>query len=344
MSKPSLRRITTTSAIVGALALLAACGNSGPTGAQADADGLQQVTFRLDWTITGEHAHFYAAVENGYFKDEGLDVKILEGSGSAAALQQVAREQVDFGLASFDALAGSRAEGLPAVMVANLFRRTPHMLLTLTDNNIDEPSDLRGRTVGAAAGSSPANLFPAYLEAAGISKDDVNIVNLDPASYIPALLEGRIDAFTGFAPSQYPILKSEAGDRTAGLYYADAGLVTVSTGVIATEDMVAENPALVESFVRGVQRGLDWTITNPDQAVDMMVNLFPRSVTEEQAEAAIEQVAIAAYGENTADLPVGQMSEDDVIATLDTLQRYGGLTSVEAPSAYYTNDFIDPGF
>ena len=332
--------------------LLAACGS----GTSGDAEGESQeaaadetaeltpVSFRLDWIITGEHSHFYAALEQGFFEEEGLDVEILEGGGSGLALQQVGNKDDDFGLAGFDALAASRAEGLPAIMIANIFRRSPHVVLSLESTGISDPEDLVGKRVGAAAGSSPTTMFPAFLQAAGIDEAEVEIVSLDAASYIPALLEGRIDAFVGFAPSQLPILQASAPEPPSVLYYADAGVVTVSTGLVTHPDTIEERPEVVDGFVRAVQRGVRWTLDNPDEAVDMMVARFPRSVNPEEAQLAIEQVENLVYGERTADAPIGFMAEEDAQETLETLQEYAGLNEILPLEEYYTNEFIDEEF
>ncbi|MPZ52438.1 MAG: transporter substrate-binding domain-containing protein [Acidimicrobiia bacterium] len=332
--------------------ILTACGGSDSEAAASNeattvvegggaSTALTPATFRLDWIITGEHTHFYAALEQGFFEEEGLDVEILEGGGSALALQQVANKDDDFGLAGFDALAASRAEGLPATMVANIFRRSPHVVLSLAETGIESPADLEGKTVGGAAGSSPTTMFNAFLEAADVDADAVEMVNLDAASYIPALLEGRIDAFVGFAPSQYPILLASTPEPPNVLYYADSGVVTVSTGVVVHPDTIEERPEVVGGFVRAVQRGLQWTLDNQEEAVEMMTARFPRSVEAEEAALAVEQVGVLAFGERTADAPIGWMSEEDAQQTLETLQKYADLGEIEPLENYYTNEFID---
>lgn len=73
----------------------------------------------------------------------------------------------------------------------------------------------------------------------------------------------------------------------------------------------------------------------------MMTARFPRSVEAEEAALAVEQVGVLAFGERTADAPIGWMSEEDAQQTLETLQKYADLGEIEPLENYYTNEFID---
>jgi NitT/TauT family transport system substrate-binding protein len=325
------------------LLLTTACEQAGTAGpaprpTQTGPTELTPVSFRLDWIITGEHTHFFVALEQGFFADEGLNVEILEGGGSGLALQQVGNKDDDFGLADFGALASARSEGLNVKTVANIFRRSPHVIVSLESAGISAPEDLRGRKIGAAPGESPLTLLPAYLAANGMSESDVEVVSMDAAAKLPALYEGRVDALVGFAPSEVPIMAQSAPEPVAVQYYADHGVISISSGIIAHDDTIAERPEVVAAFVRAVQRGIEWARDHPDEAVDAMAARFPRSVNRDEARAALD-VVVNLLGDQS--VPIGRTNEDAVDQTLATLQEYGGLRNVSSRDTYFTNEFVE---
>ena len=320
-------------------------GAAAGTEAAANADGaegLTDVSFRLDWVISGEHSHFYAALDEGFFEEEGLNVEIFEGGGSALATQLVANQTNDFGLADFGVVVSSRAEGVNAVTVANLFQETPHALMTLEGKGIDSAEDLKGKRIGGAAGSGAVVLFSPYLESVGMSIDDVNMVQLDPAAYIPSLYEGRIDGFPGSRISQYPQLVVSAPEPPTLIPFSE-GLDLASMGLIAHPDMVANEPETVRAFVRAIQRAIEWTVDNPEDAIENMTQRFPNTVDAESAEIAIgvlKELAVDGLDEGQ---PIGYLPPERAENTLATLIEYGGLDEADVVGAeeYYTNDFVE---
>lgn len=305
------------------------------------AKALTRVSLRLDYLVTGEHAHFYAAQARGYFQEEGLEVDILEGAGSGQTLQQVGNKTNDFGVAGFDALVNARQEDIPAVMTACVFRRTPASVMSLQSTGIREPIDLEGKSIGVRAGSSPTILLPAFLAAAGVDPAKVQTINLDFSALIPALLQKRIDALAGFAPSQYPVLTGAAGEKIELLRYSDAGIVTLSTGIAVHPDTITDRPEICRGFIRAMQRGLAWTQSDPVGAAKMMAEKFPRSVKQEDAILAIEQVKEILYSARTTGQPLGLMDQNDVQDTILILQKYGRVRADFKSEGLYTNEFID---
>ena len=300
-----------------------------------------KVYLRLDYLVTGEHTHYYVAKRNGYFADEGLDVDILEGAGSTQTLQQLASHNVDFGVAGFDALVNAQQEKLPATMVACIFRRTPAVLLSLKSAGIEKPQDLAGKTVGVRAGSSPTLLLPAFLAASGVDATAVKTISMSFNVLIPALLQKKIDALVGFAPSQYPVLAGSAAEPINIMFYADAGVVTMSTGVVVHPDTIENRPQIVRGFVRAVQRGLKWTLENVDAGAAMMAEAFPQSIKPAEARLAIAQVRNVLYSDRTVGKPLGYMDQADVDDTVKTLKTYGTVRPDFLPPQMFTNAFID---
>jgi NitT/TauT family transport system substrate-binding protein len=166
-------------------------------------------------------------------------------------------------------------------------------------------------------------------------------LNLDFSAFVPALLQKRIDGFVGFAPTHIPVVSSASGEPANALYYADAGIVTLSMGIVAHPDTVRDRPQAVRALVRGVQRGMQWTLANSAAAAELMVSLFPRTIKPETAKQAVDISNTFLMSARTEKKPLGFIDEADAQDTLDILRKYGGVTNIRAPGSYFTNVFID---
>jgi NitT/TauT family transport system substrate-binding protein len=302
---------------------------------------LTKVRLRLDFLGTPSHAYFFAAQQRGFFEAEGLSVEILEGNSSAVAIQQVTNKSEDFGVAGFDALVSASQEDVPAVMVLCVFRRTPAVLVSLRSSGISKAADLVGKTIGVRAGSGPVTIFPAYLSASGVDVAKVKQLNMDFSAFIPSLLQKRIDGFVGFAPTQYPVVKSLATEPVDVLYFSDAGVVTLSMGIVAHPDTVRDRPEVVRGFVRGLQRGMQWVSRNSDEAAKMMMSLFPRTIKPETAKVSVDISNTFLATPRTQNKPLGYIDPEDARETVEILRKYLNLTKVREPNGYFTNAFID---
>ena len=302
---------------------------------------LTKVRLRLDFLGTPSHAYFFAAQQRGFFEAEGLSVEIVEGNSSAVSIQQVANKSDDFGVAGFDALVSAAQEDLPSIMVLCVFRRTPAVLVSLRSTGIKKASDLVGKTIGGRAGSGPVTILPAYLTASGVDVASVKLLNLDFGAYIPSLLQKRIDGFVGFAPNQLPVAANMASEPVDALNFSDAGIVTLSMGIVTHPDTVRDRPQVVRGFVRGVQHGMQWVNANPQEASDMMVSLFPRTIKPEISKVSVEISNTFLASARTQKKPFGFIDEDDARDTVELLKKYLNLTTVREPRGYFTNAFID---
>lgn len=324
--------------------IAAACGGDDEGGGGSEAGGgaeLTPVTFRLDWIVDGSHTCFYAADSLGYFRDEGLDVQILEGAGSGTTATLVANGSNDFGFSDAGVVAKTINDGASIKMVADIFQRNPSVIISLKESNINAPEDLAGKTIGGTTGEAPLQLLPAYLQANGVDPDEVSVVNVDPAAKPAAVLQKRVDAIVGYSSSDLPIIEAEAPGQLNVQHYADYGVVTLSNGIITSDDMLADNPDVVRGFVTAIQKGFDFCEQDQEEAVGMLVDNFPQTVNPEQATIALQEVIDNLHTERTQNDPIGFMNVEDWSDTLKTLAQYAELTGPKAPEEYFTNDFVE---
>jgi NitT/TauT family transport system substrate-binding protein len=327
-------------------AVLFGCGSSSSDESNAASSGAGDgkkvsLTYRLDWLVGGAHTCYYRAASGGYFAKQGLDVKILEGSGSGNTATLVANGGNDFGFADAGVVAKTVNTGASIKLVAGIYQRTPSVIISLKESGINTPADLDGKTVGAATGEAPLQLLPAYLSAAGIDPNAAKVVNMDPGSKTPALLNKRVDAIVGYATDDLPAAEVKAPGKLAVQYYADNGVTTLSNGIITSQKMIDDHPDTVRKFVAAVQAGFADCQKDPQAAVDALAKEFPQKVDETQAKIALREVLNSLHTDRTKGKPTGWIAPEDFTDTLATLGKYAGLTGAKSPDTYYTNDFVE---
>ena len=169
----------------------AACGEkseSDPGGATPTA-----LDLTLDWFPNPDHVAIYEALDKGYFRDVGLDVRPHVPSDPAAPIKQVAAGRVDLAISYEPEVFLAREQGLPVVAVAALVQRPLTSLMAIESKNIDSPRDLRGKRVGTAGIPYQSAYLRTILERANVKPSSVKETNVG-ASLLPAMLSGKVDA------------------------------------------------------------------------------------------------------------------------------------------------------
>src|SRR5882724_8663150 len=123
MYRVDLHRVVATIFCLSWLLLGGVVGDLGR--AQAQAPKLTDVTFSLDFIVLGRHAPFYVAIEKGFFKEEGLNVNIIQAKGTAQAIQNVESGLAQIGFTAVASLVVARAEGSTVKVVSVLYQKAP---------------------------------------------------------------------------------------------------------------------------------------------------------------------------------------------------------------------------
>jgi NitT/TauT family transport system substrate-binding protein len=155
----------------------------GPNASRA----LDGVTFTTDFGYYGRNA-FFEALDRGYDRDAGLEVKIVRGQGSADAIRQVGAGNAMFGFVDAGILILARANDQIAVkLVAVVYRKPSHAIFCREDSGLKEPKDLAGKAIADTTGSANQRLFPAFAKAAGVDAQTVRWV-VSSSESLPGLL------------------------------------------------------------------------------------------------------------------------------------------------------------
>jgi putative hydroxymethylpyrimidine transport system substrate-binding protein len=243
-----------------------------PTGV---AEPLTKVSVALDWFPWSNHSGLYIAQERGYFAEQGLEVDIFVPGDPSTVLQTVATGRDDFGISYQPELLIAREQGIPAVSIMALVQHPLNSVMTLKESGIVEPRDLAGKKVGAPGLPSDESLLDTMLEYQGLSLEDVEMVNVG-FNLVPALISKQVDAIVGAYWVHESISAENQGFELNIMRMEEYGVPDFyELVIVASEDKIANEPDLVQRFVRGVQKGYRDAIANPQDAVLLLKRLRP---------------------------------------------------------------------
>jgi NitT/TauT family transport system substrate-binding protein len=304
---------------------------------------LTKVIFSLDFITLGRHAPWYAALAEGYFKDEGLDVSIIPGQGTAQVIQAVESGTANLGFVDVPSLVLARANGSKLKMLAVNYQKAPYAVFSLsTGANVTEPKQLEGLTLGSGAGSFTPKIIKGFMTQKGLDPDKLSISNIAPSARASALLTGKVPAIEFFVMSK-PGLEKGAKDVHAELrtlLLADHGLQLYSNGIAATEDYIAKNPDVVRRFVRAALKGWKFTLANPDKAAADELK-YKASLKPDVIKAELEVVRNLAVTPDVKAHGFGWFDPKKMEANLDFVVKYIGVSgSAPKASDLYASGFL----
>jgi ABC-type nitrate/sulfonate/bicarbonate transport system substrate-binding protein len=267
-----------------ALALLLAFAWAAPPAAVAQ----MEVRTQLGWLRNGEFAPVMVAEAKGFFAEEGIRHRIMDGGPGKNPVPIVGAGQATFGItAGGNNVFQARLAKDPVDVVAlgTLLQKGPYSYITLGNPSDPDPKpkDLEGKILGMQ--SDGDIFFKAFAKKHGLDPAKVKVevvqANAEP------LLVGRVDFFTGWVTNQpylieQEIAKPDAPARLRGktwkaMRYADYGIISYSDVVFAAGKTIRENPDLVRRYMRALTRGMQYILDHPDETVQM-VAAFPDQV------------------------------------------------------------------
>ncbi|MCA9994180.1 MAG: ABC transporter substrate-binding protein [Anaerolineales bacterium] len=306
---------------------LAACQSAAEPPAE-----LTHIRLPMGFIPDPQYSPYYVAVDKGYYAEEGIEVE-FDYSFETDGVALVGANELQFALVSGEQVVLARAQGLPLVYVLEWFQKFPIAIVSKASAGINSPADLAGRNVGLPGffGASYVG-YVGLLSANGLEQADVN-ANEIGFNQVESLLTDQSEAVVGYANNE-PVQLAARGEAVNVLYVADY-IDMVANGVITNEETIANNPELVQGFVRATLRGLADTLANPEEAYEISKK-FVEGLDDSRMnvlEASLEMWRADKLGET------GAASWEQ---TQEVLLQMGLL---EAPlpdlSVMYTNEFVE---
>src|SRR5215207_3826627 len=280
-----MRRMSRTLAAAAALILLAAgCGGSdddGGGGGGSGESGPTKVKLQLQWVTQAQFAGYFAAVDQGFFRDEGLDVEILEGGVDIVPQTVLAQGQADFAVAWVPKALASREQGAQITDVGQIFQRSGTLQVSFKDKGISGPGDLRGKKVGNWGFGNEFELFAGMTQAGLDPAKDVTLVQQQ--FDMLALLKGDIDAAQAMTYNEYAQVLEAKNPATGKLYqpsdftainWNDVGTAMLQDAVWASTERLESDTAYQDTtvkFLTGAAKGWAFCRDNAEKCRDIVV-------------------------------------------------------------------------
>jgi NitT/TauT family transport system substrate-binding protein len=245
---------------------------------------MTKITLQLQWVTQSQFAGYYAAVDKGFYQEEGLDVEIKVGAVDIVPQQVLASGQADFAVSWVPKALVSREEGAKIVNIAQIFQRSGTLQVSWADSGITKPEDWKGKKVGTWGFGNEFELLAA-LEKAGLNKDtDVTIVQ-QPFD-MSLLLNREIDAAQAMTYNEYAQVLEATNPDTGELYkpedlvvidYNEVGTAMLQDALWAREDWLQDptNQDIAVRFLRATFKGWIFCRDNFDECVEIVLKNGP---------------------------------------------------------------------
>ena len=229
------------------------------------AEKLDSVRLQLKWRHQFQFAGYYAAIQQGYYREAGLDVKLLEAVPGENPVEAVFAGHAEFGVGNSDLLL-SRAEGKPAVVLAAIFQHSPLALVARATPGITAMPDLHNRPMMMVE-SEKAELL-AYFKHEGVNLAGLRI---QPHSQrIEDFIEGRVDAMSAYVTDQ-PFMLKQAGVNYLIFMARSGGIDFYGDNLFTTEEQIRKHPERVRAFRAASLKGWDYALAHPDEIIDLIL-------------------------------------------------------------------------
>lgn len=305
---------------------------------------LVPVRLQLQWVAQSQFAGYYAALAEGYYEEEGLDVTILEGAPEIVPQQVCANGGAEFCLAWVPKALQSREQGADLVNISQVFQRSGTLSVSFKSKGIEGVEDLRGMRVGVWDFGNEHEVFAA-LRAAGIdpeNPDDVTI-KIQPFD-MTLLLSDEIDAAEAMTYNEYAQVLEQINPATGELYqpedlnvinYNEVGTAMLQDAVWTTESWLGQsgNDDVAVRFLRASYRGWIFCRDNFDACVQHVLDAGP-TLGESHMRWQLNEVNKLIW---PSPLGIGMMDPALYQQTIDVSLEGAVLTAAPDDGAYRTD-------
>ncbi|SKA94669.1 NitT/TauT family transport system substrate-binding protein [Agreia bicolorata] len=349
------KRLIVTGAIAAVSALaLAGCSSSGGSDDSTDsASGeLTPVTLQLQWFAQAQFAGYYAALDQGYYKDEGLDVTILEGGADIVPQDVLSAGDADYAISWVPKVLGSIEQGAEITDVAQIFERSATTQISMKDKNITTAADLKGKKVGSWGYGNEWELF-AGMQKAGVATGDISLVQ--QAFDMNGFLAGDIDAAQAMTYNEYAQVLEATNPATGKLFTPDdlnvidwnkEGTAMLQDAIWADSAKLADDDAYADQtvkFIKASIKGWIYAKDNPEKAA-AIVTAAGSTLGESHQLWMTNEVNKLIWPSTSGG--IGMIDEDAWKQTVDiamgTKNETGAtVISAEPPASAHTNEYVE---
>lgn len=237
------------------------------------------VPFSLDFRVYGGNSPYFLGNSSGVFEKAGFRANIEGSSGSAETIRRLATGSHQFGYADIQTLINftvTNPDTAPKLIMP-ILDHSPASIMTIGGSPIASLSDLKGKKIGIAANSAASKIMPIVLALNNIDEKDIEFTAVDVRIRDSMLLMGEVDGVVGYDyTSVFNFIGNGIDPEEVNiLYFSEFGFDFPGNALIASQQMVAEEPELCTSVSLGVARAWRATYDDPKASIDSTVAKEP---------------------------------------------------------------------
>ena len=314
-------------AIAAALALaLVGCG---PQGGASPSAGPVQLKVGLGYIPSVQFAQFYLAQQAGYYRDAGLEVT-FENKIDPDLIPLVGQGALDIGVADGTSVVPAVGQGIPIKYVSTIYGTYPSIVFAKASSGITSAADLEGKRIGIPGryGSSWI-MLQALLSSAGLTPDDVTIVEYPDFGQGVAVQEDAVDAATGFANNE-PVQLELTGTEAVVLHVDDVVPLPGPGLIVGTTALASKHDAIV-GFQNATLQAMEEIAADPSKGVDAAIAAVPELASDRATQEAILAATIETWAPPGGDADdFGAIDRPGWLLTIDLLVTLGMVTNPPA--------------
>ena len=339
-------------------AFLAACGDSGGGGGGGGGEGggtggddLTPVRLQLQWLPQAQFAGYFAAADQGYFAEEGLEVEIIPSGGDIVPQDALASGSADFCIAWVPKVLGSIEQGANLTNIAQIFQRSGTLQVAFADSGITSVADFEGKRIGSWGFGNEWEIFAA-MAAEGLDSTSVSIVTQD--FNMNAFLQGDIDAAQAMTYNEWAQVLEATNPDTGALYtpeefnviaYQDTAGAMLQDSIWADTGRLADDPdyeATAVALLKAVIKGWVYARDDVESAADITIAAGSEWGPSHELWMANETNKLiwpAANGIGVIDTAAWQQTVAGALAAVNEQGQH--LITAEPPETAWSNDYIE---
>ncbi|MCL4503164.1 MAG: ABC transporter substrate-binding protein [Deltaproteobacteria bacterium] len=299
----------------------------------AGAGKLDKVSFIPQWQPQAQFAGYYVAYEKGFYRERGLDVKILRGGPDHPPAEMLAQGRADFGTMQLTAGIVRRSRGIKLVDICQLAQHSALMLIARKSSGIIEPEDINGKKVGLWGEDFRGQLHAFFR------KYGLKVRTVPQGATLNLFLRGGVDVASAMWYNEYHLLL-DAGlnpEELTAFFLAAHGLNFPEDGIYCLERTYKTRPRVCRAFVQGSIAGWQYAFAHPEEALDIVmkyVNEAHIATTRVHQKWMLErmQTMIMAAGPRGS---IGGLDPEDYYRVAETLKSDGIISEIPDFSKFY---------
>ena len=313
--------------------------------ATAPLNAQTKLRLSLDWVFEGQTSFLHMANYKGYFKEEGLDVQVDVGTGSAGAFQRIMSGVYDAGLGDMSSQIEFLARNpgpLQFQSVYVMYDQFPAAFFALKKSGIRSVKDFPGKTFMESPTGFSRRIWPLLAKAADIDPNSIKWVTASPALRATMLINGDCEIISGFLSIPIDLMtRGIKEEDIVTIPVADYGINYYGNTLLVSQKLIEGNPKAVAGLVRAFNRALKEAVADPATSVKYLKQREP--LVDETME--LRRFRMVMPGIDTASVRakgLGAIEPERLQKQIDQVSQAYGLTNPPSQDRLFNPKFLPP--